>query len=421
VESNERTLELRPPRGGAATWSTGEPDETLARAAFFGVAASAVAPVARGVVSSGQLAPHHARRRARLLAAAGALLLVPSVRAGATVIDGSGTIAAPVSTVTGAGNAVVAPPVARGVLTVSYAGQFAAQRQARLDAARPQVLQPRRRLATVTGTGAIASPIASVTGSGGPVATRRGVRIAADYSAVYAARDERRANWPLSQVVLGVPRLPPVVGSGAIAAPIATVTGVGGPPATAAPVARGILSPDYTAHRLDARARLDALRSQIVTPKRRPATIVVGTGALSAPIATVGGAGSPIVTGSGALSAALATLLGLGSPVVTGAGVIATPIASLTGASADLLLGSGTIGAPVATVTGAGVGVVTGSGVLSAPIAQLRGTETRPPRLAIDVRLAPTLALDPALAATLSLAVSLAPVLRVDPSLDPGP
>lgn len=218
--------------------------------------AAAPGIVARGIVAGGQYDAHHARRRARLVAAAGALLLVPAVRAGAaTTIEGTGTLSAPIATVTGTGGPpATGAPVARGIVTVDYRAHFAAQRRARLDAAP-------------------------------------------------------------SQIVLGAQRLPPVVGSGTLAAPIAT----------------------------------------------------------------------------------------------------------LAGASADLLLGSGVLSAPVASVTGAGVGVVTGAGTLSAPIAQLLGTETRPPRLRIDVRLAPMLALEPSLAATLTLAAQLSPVLRVEPSLDPGP
>lgn len=301
--------------------------------------AAAPGIVARGIVAGGQYDAHHARRRARLVAAAGALLLVPAVRAGAaTTIEGTGTLSAPIATVTGTGGPpATGAPVAGGIVTVDYRAHFAAQRRARLDAAP-------------------------------------------------------------SQIVLGAQRLPPVVGSGTLAAPIATVTGSGTPIATRRAVR--ILAPDYGAHRKAAEARLDALRSQVLTPKRRPATIITGTGALLAPIATLTGAGSPVVTGAGTLSAPLATLLGLGAPVVTG---------------------SGTLAAPIATLTGAGVGVITGAGTLSAPIAQVIGTETRPPRLAIDVRLAPVLALEPSLGATIALAVRLAPVLRVAPSLDPGP
>lgn len=299
-----------------------------------GAAAPGIA--ARGMVAGGQYDAHHARRRARLVAAAGALLLAPAVRASPT--------------------------------------------------------------ATIEGTGTLAAPVATVTGGGAAGAARRGVRLEADYRATTAARDARRSAWPVSSVLLGVPRLPPVVGSGVLSVPIATVTGVGGPPSTTAPVARGVLASDYAPHRAAARARLDALRSQVVVPKRRAAAVTTGTGTIGAPIATVTGAGSPVVTGAGALAA---------------------PIATITGASADLLLGSGVLGAPVARLTGAGVGVVLGSGALAAPIAQILGLETRPPRLSIDVRLSPVLAVDARLVGPLSVDAGLAPTLRVTPTLDP--
>lgn len=94
--------------------------------------------------------------------------------------------------------------------------------------------------------------------------------------------------------------------------------------------------------------------------------------------------GPPTFTGSGGVTAPLATLAGAGThtkPTDTGSGAVVAPMATLAGAGAftkPTYSGSGALAGPKPSIAGSGLSgqVFSGAGAVSAPIADVDGTGT---------------------------------------------
>lgn len=103
---------------------------------------------------------------------------------------------------------------------------------------------------------------------------------------------------------------------------------------------------------------------------------VTGTGALTAPGATVSGTGKQTITGTGALTAAAGTVSGTGHQSHIGTGALTAPAAEVDGTGKQTQSGTGALTAPAATVNGSGKQTITGTGALTAPAAEVDGTGT---------------------------------------------
>lgn len=133
----------------------------------------------------------------------------------------------------------------------------------------------------------------------------------------------------------GPPVSSAITGTGAVTAPAATVSGAGG-------------------------------------------VVAAGTGSATAPSATLTGTGSALVAGTGSVTSPPATVAGAGNAVVSGTGSAFAPAALLSGTGEVLLAGQGGATGPPAAVAGAGQVIVTGTGAVIAPAAVLSGSAGEP-------------------------------------------
>ncbi len=108
---------------------------------------------------------------------------------------------------------------------------------------------------------------------------------------------------------------------------------------------------------------------------------VTGTGAISAPTATVAGSGTHAVThtGTGAIAVPTATVAGTGTHTIThsGTGAISVPAPTVAGTGTHTLpapSGTGSITAAAPTVVGTGVLTFSGTGAISVTSATVAGT-----------------------------------------------
>lgn len=101
-----------------------------------------------------------------------------------------------------------------------------------------------------------------------------------------------------------------------------------------------------------------------------------GTGAIAAPVAEVSGAGITGKSGTGALAAPAGDIDGAGIVGKTGTGVIVAPAGVLSGAGAQTISGSGALVGYVGVIDGEGTGTtpVTGTGTLESPMPSISGS-----------------------------------------------
>ncbi len=106
---------------------------------------------------------------------------------------------------------------------------------------------------------------------------------------------------------------------------------------------------------------------------------ITGTGAITAPLATLAASGLEIFTGPAAGTAPVATLGAAGSQVFGGQVAVAAPLASLSASGLKTFAGAAVIGAPVAVLAASGaIGAPTSAGgwvpgIASRPRARVRG------------------------------------------------
>lgn len=126
-----------------------------------------------------------------------------------------------------------------------------------------------------------------------------------------------------------------------------------------------------------AQMRIATIRVR-VTYSDPPAGDVTGTGALTAPVITVSGAGAQTLDGSGALTAPVATVSGAGTSDRVGSGALTAPAATVSGAGTQTVSGTGALTGTVPEVDGTGASAqdVTGYGDLVAPVAEVDGAGT---------------------------------------------
>lgn len=104
------------------------------------------------------------------------------------------------------------------------------------------------------------------------------------------------------------------------------------------------------------------------------ATDITGSGALTAPAAVAGGAGTVVVSGTGAATAPKAVAAGTGIVAVAGVGSATAPLAQAAGTGTVVVAGSGALAAPPAVAVGTGTVTVGGAAALTAPPASAFGT-----------------------------------------------
>lgn len=105
-----------------------------------------------------------------------------------------------------------------------------------------------------------------------------------------------------------------------------------------------------------------------------------GTGSLTAPSATMSGAGAEVFTATGAITGAAATVAGSGAEVFTATGAISGQPPTVAGAGAEVLTATGAVSVPATTVAGSGDHTESGptnpdgTGAISVPAATAAGS-----------------------------------------------
>lgn len=192
-----------------------------------------------------------------------------------------------------------------------------------------------------TGTGAIAAPAPTLSGSGTLSIPGTG--------AIAAPAPTLSGSGTVAN---------PVSGTGAIAAPAPTLAGSGGETFTGT----------------------GAIAAPAPTLAGTGGETFTGTGAIAAPAPMLAGEGTHTVdnnaTGTGAIAAPAPTLAGSGAVIITGTGAWATVAPSLSGTGAEAMTGAGALAAPAPTLAGTGAESIPGSGGAAAGAPTLSGSGT---------------------------------------------
>lgn len=279
--------------------------------------------------------------------------------------------------------------------------------------------------ASVTGTGALAAPTATVSGtgvrhvSGGgalvtPIVTISGSgvrRIAGSGAltvpgAVASGTGVRRVAGPGAltapvPTVSGSQAPEAISGTGSLVAPAAAVSGsgvrgaddVGGAVQLLAPVpaVSGVGTVNAAGNHITGSGALTGPKPAVGGGGVRRVT---GSGAILSSVPTVAGAGVRRISGSGALSAPKPAVSGFeGAQIITGSGALTAPTSAVAGTGARGSRGSGALSGSAPSVSGAAAKVqhISGSGALAAPRPIVRGTNiptspaTRTPVLAVEI------------------------------------
>lgn len=116
---------------------------------------------------------------------------------------------------------------------------------------------------------------------------------------------------------------------------------------------------------------------------------ITGSGAATAPVAAVAGAGSVVASGAGGASAPASTATGTGTVAVGGGGSLTSPVVTAVGEGSVYISGAGLLLASVSIASGVGAVAITGSGQATAPPATSSGsdlaTTVTPPRRTLTV------------------------------------
>ena len=261
---------------------------------------------------------------------------LPNLAAGGD-ITGSGAISTPVPTLSGTGEVETTGSGAINTTIPSLSGAG---------------------LITKTGSGAINTTVPTLSGTGEVTKTGSG--------AINAPVPALSGTGEVS-----------VVGSGAISTPVPTLSASGGIEKT------GSGAINTTLPTLSGTGGIEKTGSGAInTPLPTLAGTgsvgddITGSGAINTTLPTLSGSGGLTKTGSGAINTTLPTLSGAGEITKTGSGAISTPIVTTSGTGNMGRSGSGAITAPVPTLSGSGTvgGVITGSGAISTTIPSLSGT-----------------------------------------------
>lgn len=212
--------------------------------------------------------------------------------------------------------------------------------------------------ATITGSGGVTAPAATLSGSGTVTVSGSGgvmstVATLAGSGAVTTA-GSGGVTAPVATVSgSGVVS---IAGSGGVSIPVATLSGTG---TVTVAGAGGVSIPVAT-----------------VSGSGTVAGVVSGSGNVTAPTAAIAGSGAVAIAGSGGVTAPVATISGAGSVagVIGGSGGVMPPMPTISGSGGILLSGSGSVSSPLASLSGIGLVTIMGSGGITAPIAALSGS-----------------------------------------------
>jgi len=142
-----------------------------------------------------------------------------------------------------------------------------------------------------------------------------------------------------------------VTGSGALASEVGTVSGTGTRTANASgALAASVAIMAGTAEREVVGS--GALVSEVATITGEGSLGITGTGALTAELASISGAAERAIIGTGALDSEVALIAGTASAGITGTGALNSEVATIAGTAVRTSVGTGALASEVATISG---------------------------------------------------------------------
>jgi hypothetical protein len=207
---------------------------------------------------------------------------------------------------------------------------------------------------THTATGAVAYPVPTVAGTGAMLPSATGA-VAYPMAAVSGSGTQTQTatgaiSYPMASVSGSGTQTQSA--TGAVSYPMATVSGTG----AMLPSATGVIT------------------YPIPTVSGTGAQTHTSTGAISYPISTVSGSGAMLPSGSGAVSYPMSTVSGAGTQTHIATGAVAYPVPAVSGTGAQTQTATGAVAYPIPTVSGAGAQTQTATGAIAYPLPAVSGS-----------------------------------------------